>query len=140
MQAPATLQSRLKRMQSYGLMLVVGLLIGLVPTGINLYRVTQQRNDARRQVQLLTLELHLARGAVLARRGDYPGARDAVSQFFSAARLEVDIPSGPVTPRLEVLRRLLNDRDAVITLLARSDPAGAERLAEMYVALDSAAD
>jgi len=139
MQAPATIQSRLRHMQSYGLVLIAGLLIGLLPIGLNLYRVTQQRNDARQQVQLLSLELHLARGAVLARRGEYAGARDAASQFFSEARLEVDSRSNP-TPRFELLSKLLNDRDAVITLLARSDPAGAERLAEMYVSLHSAAN
>jgi len=136
----APLQSRLKAMQSYGIVLIAGLLIGLVPTGLILYPATQQRDDARQQVQSLSLELHLARGAVLARRGDYPGARDAASQFFSAARLEVDQRPNDATPRLELLRTLLNDRDAVITLLARSDPAGAERLAEMYVSFRAVAD
>lgn len=134
------LQSRLKAMQSYGIVLVAGLLIGLVPTGISLFRATQQLDEARRQVKIQTLELNLARAAVLARRGDYPGARDAASQFFSAARLEVDSRSNEATPRLELLRALLNDRDAVITLLARSDPAGAERLAEMYVSFQAVAD
>lgn len=134
------LKSRLKGLQSYGIVLIAGLLIGLLPTGISLFRATQQLHDARRQVQIQSLELHLARAAVLARRGDYPGARDATSQFFSAARLEVDSRSNEATPRLALLRSLLNERDAVITLLARSDPAGAERLAEMYVSFQAVAD
>ncbi len=132
--APPALERRLGRPQLYGLLLVIGLLVGLIPTGMGLYRVSGERDALQRQMRVAELEMALGRAAVLARRGDYADSRDAASQFYTSARHEADATENPLRPEYrDALRTLLGDRDAVITLLARSDPSGAERLSEIYV-------
>jgi hypothetical protein len=68
-----------------------------------------------------------------ARHGDYAAARDAASRFFSDAAREVDSGELPAAPQSH-LQSALADRDTIITLLVRGDPAGAERMTAMFVA------
>jgi hypothetical protein len=78
----------------------------------------------------------LAAAAVDARRGDYEPARQAVSRFFTSLRAEID--KGDTSYFTQSQRAgaqaLFAGRDEVITLLARSDPASADRLSDLYVA------
>jgi hypothetical protein len=125
----------MKRFQLYAICVLGGLLVGLIPTSLALYQARGERNQAQSRLRAVELELSLARSAVLARSGDYNAARDAASNFFSLADGELaatdsDLPAA----QLSTLRSLLADRDTVITLLARSDPAGADRVAAMYLA------
>lgn len=66
-----------------------------------------------------------------ARGGDY---KNGTSDFYTNLRSQIDAGSGSVfTPtQREKLKPLLAERDAVITLLARSDPAAADRLFAIY--------
>jgi hypothetical protein len=48
------------------------------------------------------------------------------------------VPSVFTTPQRERMRSLLAERDQMITLLARSDPAVADRLTDAYVSFRQA--
>lgn len=119
---------------------LAGLLLGLVPTGVRLFQVSSERNTLEQQLRLANLEINLASAAVLARHGDYAAARDAASRFFSDAQVELDARGDALTPgHRAYLQSVLAERDAIITLLARGDAAGAERTTAMYVAYRAAA-
>jgi hypothetical protein len=124
------------QLKIYGAWFLAGLLIGLIPTGISLFQTQRERDALRQQLQIAHLELHLSSAAVLARHGDYEAARDSASRFFSDAAVAVDTSGNDLLTALQrtSLQSALTDRDAMITLLARGDPAGAERLTAMYVA------
>jgi len=70
----------------------------------------------------------------MARHGDYAAARDAASSFFSRARRQLDAGGELTAPERSFLESVLTDQDSIITLLARGDPAGAERTTTLYVA------
>jgi hypothetical protein len=76
----------------------------------------------------------LGSAAVDARRADYEPARVEASAFFTAARFEVDQrdKSALTQQQRDGLAPLLAPRDELITLLARSDPASADKLASLY--------
>jgi len=134
--APPT---RLKRLKLYAICVTAGLLVGLIPSSIGLYQARRDRDQTHSLLRAAELELSLARSAVLARHGDYNAARDAASDFFSLAEGQRDAASSDLTAaELSTLRSLLVDRDTVITLLARADPAGADRVAAMYLAYRAA--
>ena len=126
--------SRSKQLRTIAVCLLAGLLIGLVPAGVSLMRTQRERDDLQQQLRLANLEMNLAGTAVMARHGDYTAARDAASRFFSDAQAAVDRGDDTLTAaQLTYLQSALAERDALITLLARSDPAGAERSTAMYV-------
>ena len=70
-----------------------------------------------------------------ARRGDYEPARQAARQFFNSLRAEVDRGDASTLTQAQRVgvEPLFTPRDEIITLLARSDPAAADRLAELFV-------
>ena len=126
---------RSKQLKMYGICFLAGLLIGLIPMGIRLMQTQTERDALEQQLRAANLEMNLASAALMARHGDYTAARDAASRFFDDARQAVDSPSGTWTAaQLSYLRAALAERDALITLLARGDAAGAERSTTMYVA------
>jgi hypothetical protein len=59
------------------------------------------------------------------------------SAFFTEARSEIDQgdKSALTREQRDALGPLLAPRDELITLLARSDPASADRLSNLYVAV-----
>lgn len=124
-----------RRIKVYGICLLAGLLIGLIPTGIRLFQVQRERTALEQQLRMANLEMNLSSAAVMARHGDYTAARDAASRFFSDARQAVDRGDQTLTAaQLASLQSALGQRDALITLLSRGDPAGAERSTTMFVA------
>lgn len=137
--APAPERPRATPLRMYGICLLAGLLIGLIPTGVALLQAQRERDVLQRQLRIANLEVNLSSAAVLARHGDYAAARDAASGFFSDARQAVDSGDLSLTAAQQTrLQSALAERDALITLLARSDPAGAERSTAMYVAYRAA--
>jgi DNA-binding FadR family transcriptional regulator len=64
---------------------------------------------------------------------DYEPARDATSTFYTNLRTELDRQPRFSASQREMLQPLLAQRDQMIALLARSDPAAAERLADAYL-------
>jgi len=93
-----------------------------------------ERDVVQQALRSVQLENGLAAAAIQARRGDYEPAREAASTFYTNLRAELDHGrSGFTAPEREMMRSLLAERDQMITLLARADPAVAERLADAYV-------
>lgn len=124
------------RLIIYGAVLLAVFLLGLIPMWLSAHRSAKDREAAQRDLRLCRLENSLLSAAVESRRGEYESARSAASSFFTALREQVDLvgESTDLTPaQRESLRPLLNQRDDLITLLARSDPAAADRLAETYM-------
>lgn len=115
-------------------------LLGLVPMWLRARANAAERDAARRELRVSRMQNTLASAAVDAQRGEYEPARQAASDFFTALREQVDNPAGDaLTPaQREQLRPLHAQRDEVITLLARSDPASSARLLDTYVALRKA--
>jgi hypothetical protein len=128
-----------RRIIIYAVVLVAVFLLGLVPMWFVARDRGAQRDVAERNLRLCRLENDLASAAVDARRGEYERARVAASSFFTSLLEQLDQVGRPsdLTPaQRESLRPLLNQRDDLITLLARSDPAAADRLSELYRAFN----
>ena len=128
--------SVMRRFVTYVGVLVVVFLLGFVPMWVQARASAAKLADAERRLTLAGMKGDLASAAVDARRGDYEPARQAVSQFFTSLRAEID--KGETSNFTEAQRArvqpLFAGRDEIITLLARSDPASADRLSDLYVA------
>ncbi len=112
------------------------LLVVLVPVWLKARETASQRDVAQRELRLTRTENALASAVIDARRGEYEMARQTASDFFTSVRERVDGAPGTNAlnhSQLESLNKLLTERDQIITLLARSDPAAADRLSDMYV-------
>ena len=119
---------------------VVIFLLGLVPMWLEAREAAAQRAAARRELRLSRIQDTLASAVIDARRGEYEPARQTASDFFTTLRTELDAGEGsPLTARQrEITTPLLAQRDSVITLLARGDPASADRLYDLYVSYQTA--
>lgn len=130
-----------RRIIIYAVVLVAAILVGLVPMWLVARQRGAERDQAQRNLRLCRLENDLASAVINARRGEYERARLAASSFFTSLLEQVDQigrPSDLTEAQTNGLRPLLNQRDDVITLLARSDPAAADRLTEIYMSLQTA--
>jgi uncharacterized protein with PIN domain len=125
----------MRRFVIYGGVLLVVFLLGLVPMWLQARASAGRLADAERRLTLAGMQGNLASAAIDARRGDYEPARQAVSQFFTTLRAEIDKgdASGYTQAQRAGLQPLFAGRDEIITLLARSDPASADRLSDLYV-------
>jgi hypothetical protein len=126
----------MRRFVIYGGVLLVAFLLGLVPMWLQARASAAKLADAERRLTLAGMRGDLASAAIDARRGDYEPARQAVSQFFMTLRAEIDKGDASYFTQAQRagLQPLFAGRDEVITLLARSDPASADRLSDLYVA------
>jgi hypothetical protein len=126
----------MRRIIIYAGVLLVVFLLGFVPMWLKARASDARLADAKRQLTLVGMQGNLASAAIDARRGDYEPARQAVSQFFTSLRAEID--KGDTSYFTQAQRTgvqpLFDGRDEIITLLARSDPASADRLSDLYVA------
>lgn len=130
----------LRRIVVYAVVLLAVFLIGLVPMWLVARSRASERDAAQRELRLCQMTSSLSSAALDARRGEYERARLAMSSFFTTLGHQVDPKeaSDLSADQKERLRPLLNQRDDLITLLARSDPASADRLAEMYMSFRKA--
>jgi hypothetical protein len=128
--------SVMRRFIIYAGVLLVVFLLGLVPMWLQARTSAGRLADAERRLTLVGMQGNLASAAIDARRGDYEPARQAASQFFTSLREEID--KGDTSDFTQAqragLQPLFAGRDEIITLLARSDPASADRLSDLYVA------
>jgi hypothetical protein len=111
-------------------------LIGAVPMWLKVRDKAADLAVVQRELGLSQMENDLSESVIDARRGDYEPARQTASDFFTGLRNQVDKESNPAlsTNQRESLKGLLTQRDDIITLLARGDPAAADRLSNFYVA------
>lgn len=109
-------------------------LLGFLPMWLKVNNAVEQRDVAQREVRLSQLQNSLAAAMVDVHRGEYEPARQTASEFYTNLRHQIDAGDMSVftaTQRAK-LRPLLGERDEVITMLARSDPAAANRLFSVY--------
>lgn len=120
----------------YAGVLLVIFLLGFVPMWLRARAASNSLVETEQQLIKVRMQSSLASAAIDARRGDYEPARQAVSQFFTSLRAEID--KGDTSTYTQAQRQgmqpLFDGRDELITLLARSDPASADRLADLFVA------
>jgi hypothetical protein len=95
----------------------------------------EQRDAAQREVRLGQLQSTLASALIKVDRGEYEPARQLTSEFYTNLRGQVDAHDTSIftLAQREELRPLLHERDDLITLLARSDPAASDRLFAIYL-------
>jgi hypothetical protein len=115
---------------------VLAFLGGLVPMWLHARNTRDELREAAQRLTLGQIEISLGAAAIDARRGDYEAARREASQFFTSLQEEVNrgAQSALNSVQREKAAALFSQRDALITLLARSDPASADRLSDLYVA------
>ena len=124
-----------RRVGLYTAALFVVFLIGFIPMWLKARESNSRLAEAERQLTLVRMQDTLASAGIYARRGDYEPARQAASQFFTSLRAETD--RGEASALTAAQRKgalpLFERRDEIITLLARSDPASADRLSDLYL-------
>jgi hypothetical protein len=126
----------MRRYLIYAGVLLVVFLLGLIPMWLKARTATSSLAQTEHQLVLCRMQNDLAMAVIDARRGDYEPARQALSRFFTSLREEVDKgnSSNYTQAQREGLQPLFAGRDELITLLARSDPASADRLSDLFVA------
>lgn len=132
---PTQKDSRVKWIGIIAGIVIAAFLIGLVPMWLKGRSAAVERDAAQRELRLTKLQLTLASASINARRGEYEVARQAASDFLTALHNQVNGIGGDsdlTSPQRDSLKPLLNDRDNLITLLARGDPASADRLSDLY--------
>jgi hypothetical protein len=139
--APRVLHERgsrplVQRVGIYAAVLLFAFLLGFVPMWLKARGYSSSLDSAERQLTLARIQSALASAVIDARRGDYEPARQAASQFFTSLRAEADKGDGSTFTRAQrdAMQPLFARRDEIITLLARSDPAAADQLSDLYVA------
>ena len=133
---PAGSSNVLQRVGIYAALALVAFLIGFVPMWLKARESGNQLAATEQKLGLVQLQNNLASAALDARRGDYEPARQAASQFYTALQAEIDKgDASHLTPaQRTAAQALFAGRDEIITLLARSDPAAADRLSDVYAA------
>ena len=133
---PITSTSGIQRYVIYFGVLLVVFLLGLIPMWLKARTAANSLAETERQLLLCKMHGDLASAVIDARRGDYEPARQAVSRFFTS--LSADTDKGASSSYTEAQRNsmqpLFAGRDELITLLARNDPASADRLSDLFVA------
>ena len=125
-----------KRLGVYALLFVIGFLLGLLPMWLNAHRTAKELETTRAELRRSQMRSALSAAAIDARRGDYEPARKSMSDFFTALSTELDRGEDSVLDQTQqgAVRPFLAQRDELITLLARSDPAAADRLSNLDAA------
>jgi hypothetical protein len=122
------------RVGLYVVLCLSSFLLGMVPMWLKANRAIEQRDAAQREVRVRQLQNTLGNAIVDVQQGDYEPARQTMSDFYTNLRRLLDTRNENMftAAQREQLRLLLQDRDAVITLLARSDETAGDRLSTLY--------
>ncbi len=126
----------------YGTVLIAAFLIGFIPMWLSARSCSDNLSDTQNQLKAAQMRNTIATAAIDARRGEYEPARQAASDFFTNLRTEMESDENTVLTQSqrERVRPLLSIRDEIITQLARSDPAAADRLSTFYTSYVKAID
>jgi len=133
---PVNSNPLMRRSLIYAGVLLIVFLLGFVPMWLKARAAGARLAETQGQLTRAQIQNNLSSAVIDARRGEYEPARQAVSQFFTTVQAEVakaDSSSYTQAQRTQ-LQQLFAGRDELITLLARSDPASADRLADLFVA------
>jgi CHASE3 domain sensor protein len=119
--------------------IVAALLIGFIPMWVVAHSRGSARDSANRTLARFRVADEIASAALYARLGHYEKGRQQASAFFSELAAQTSNGDAFSDDEKNRLRPLLGQRDDIITLLARSDPASVERLFQMEAAYRAAA-
>jgi hypothetical protein len=127
--------SLIRRIAILAAVMIVVFLLGIIPMWVKARSCASSLAEAQQRLNLAQMQNNLAAAAINARRGDYEPARQAASQFFTSLLAETDKgnASALTQTQRDGVQPLFTQRDEIITLLARSDPASADRLSDLYV-------
>ena len=133
---PIKSNSWLQRYLIYAAVLLVVFLLGFLPMWLKARTAANSLAETEHQLLLSKMQNDLASAVIDARRGDYEPARQALSRFFTSLRTEMDKAdsSSYTEAQRNSMQPLFAGRDELITLLARSDPAAADRLSDLFLA------
>ena len=133
---PAKSSGLLQRIGIYAALMLVAFLVGFVPMWLKARESGNNLAATERTLGLAQMQNNLASSVIDARRGEYEPARQAASQFYTSLQADIDKgDASPLTPaQRQAAQALFAGRDEIITLLARSDPAAADRLLDVYAA------
>jgi hypothetical protein len=111
--------------------LLVAFLLGLIPMWMLAYSRGSAADKALIDLKTSTLKNQIAAASLYGKRGEYEKSRQFASEFFNALRIRIETVETGNADRRGQLSKLLEQRDQIVTLLARSDPAGVDRLFEI---------
>ena len=112
---------------------VASFLIGFASMWMTSKGYENDRDNLAEKLRPSVMQNSLATAAINSRNGEFEGARKQASQFFTELRSELQREQSAFEPgQRNEMDSILSERDETITLLARNDPAGAERLSELY--------
>jgi hypothetical protein len=133
---PVKSHSVMRRILIYAGILLIVFLLGFVPMWVKAREANNRLAESERQLIVARIQNDLASAVIDARRAEYEPARQTVSQFFTNLQTEIAKGDSSSYTRAqgEQLHQLFAGRDELITLLARSDPASADRLTALFVA------
>ena len=132
---PGRARPLMQRLMIYAGVLLIVFLLGLVPMWLKARAANNSLAESEHQLILAKMQNSIGSAVIDARKGDYEPARQAASQFFTSLRAELDKADSNLTQaQRQSAQPLLAGRDEIITLLARSDPASADRLTDLYLA------
>jgi len=115
-------------------LLAIAFLAGLIPQWLSAREMSKQLNAAQGNLRLSQLQNRLGSAAINARRGEYEPARIAASDFFTDLRAELERRETTFNAnQREAMEPLLNERDEIITQLARYDAGAGDNLANLYL-------
>ena len=122
------------RLLIYAIVLALVFLLGFVPTCMVARRRGIERDTAQTALRISNMQNSLGNAIVDARAGNYELARQATSDFFTKLGAEVEQDPNSIfnSAQATKLRSLLQERDAMITLLARNDPYSPDQLTKLY--------
>ena len=131
---PVTSTPLLRWVIFYTALLLIAFLLGFVPMWLKSRQCFRSLYEVERQLNLARIQNALVSAIIEARLDDYELARQAASDFFTLLRAEIDRgDDAALSPvQREGVQRLFSQRDEIITLLARSDPAAVDRLSDLY--------
>jgi hypothetical protein len=131
---PARSSNLMQRVGIYAALMLIAFLVGFVPMWLKARESGNNLAAAERTLSLARLQNALGSAALDARRGDYEPARQAASQFYTSLRADIDKgdDSTLTSAQRDAAQGLFAGRDEIITLLARGDPAAADRLSDVY--------
>ena len=131
---PVKANSLSRRATIYAVLVLAAFLLGFVPMWLKYRECSATLSETEQQLSLTRRQNTLASAVIDARRGDYEPARQAASDFFTSLRIETDRgnESALSLTQRERVQALFSQRDEIITLLARSDPAAADRLSDLH--------
>lgn len=119
----------------YAAVLLVVFMLGFVPMWLTARERANNLAETQRQLKVAQIQNLLASAVIDARRAEYEPARQSASDFFTNLRAEIERESNSVLTQAqrENINPLFAQRDEIITLLSRNDPASADQLSNFYV-------